>query len=454
MEELIQFELSKEFLEKLREAIRNRDDEFITNSLSDTNPADISAILDEYDAEDSKYVLDILPRETGAHVINGLDEDTRIRFLKHFTPREIAGYIDLLHSDDAVDILNEQPQHLRREIISYLENEEKVSYILELIRYDEDVAGGLMAKELIKANLNWTVDQCIEEIRRQAENIEKVYSVYVVDDRDKLLGRVDIKKLILSDSSHTVADLYEGNIVSVDAYMEEEEVAAIMAKYDFDSVPVVNMQGKLVGRITIDDIVDVITEQADENRQLMTGISEDVEEDDSIWKLSRARLPWLVIGLAGGIAGAQLIEIFEDDLVKVTAIAFFIPLIMATGGNVGIQSSSLVVQALATQPIFEENNWSRTIKAIIIAVLNGVLLAAFVFAFIFLINDDFKLALVVSLALLNVVVLSSFFGTMIPVVLNRMKINPALASGPFITTINDLVGIGVYFIVAHYLYNL
>lgn len=453
MEQLTQFEPTKEFLDSLKEAIDIRDDDNIRNIFENVNPADISITLHHFNTEDSKYVVELLEKEVGAEIINDLDEDTRTKFLKSFTPEEIAVYIDILESDDAVDILNEQAVRIREEIIAAMENEEKIGHILDLLRYEEDVAGGLMAKELIKANLNWTVDQCIDEIRRQAENVEKIYSVYVVDDQNRLLGRVGIKNLLLAQSTKKVMDIYDEDLEAVETYMPDEEVAAMMRKYDLDAVPVVNVQGKLMGRITIDDIVDLISEQAEEERQLMSGISEDVEEADSVWMLTRARLPWLVIGLVGGIIGAQFIEIFEKDLAQVTAIAFFIPLIIATGGNVGIQSSALIVQSLANPSIFSESILRRLVKVFLVALLNGILLAGLVFLFIYWLNSEAKLAIVVSSALFSVVVLASFLGTFIPLILDKMNINPALASGPFITTTIDLLGLAVYFLVAHQLYN-
>jgi len=351
-------------------------------------------------------------------------------------------------------ILNELPVKVREETIGGLTNEEKVGYILDLLRYDEDCAGGLMAKELIKANHNWSIIQTIEEIRRQAENVQKIYSVYVVDDNGILLGRVSLKQIILAQDSMKISEIFSDEVTSVPTYMDEEEVADIMRKYDLDAVPVVNVSGKLLGRITIDDIVDVITEQAEEERQLMSGISEDVEEDDSIWMLTRARLPWLVIGLAGGLIGAQFISVFEDDLKEITAIAFFIPLIIATGGNVGIQSSALVVQSLANPSPFEENQFQKLTKVLVVALINGILLAGFVFIFIMVLNQaDTRLATVVSTALFTVVLLASLLGTVIPMILDKMGINPALASGPFITTAIDLIGLAVYFLVVHILYS-
>lgn len=333
-------------------------------------------------------------------------------------------------------------------MLSGLDPELKVQ-VTELLRYEENVAGGLMAKELIKARYNWTVVQCVDEIRKQAENVDKFYTVYVVDEQDKLLGRVALQDLILSDARTLVADIYEKDIVSVPTYMEDREVAEIMRKYDLESVGVVNVQGRLVGRITIDDVVDVITEQAEAERQAMAGISEDVEEDDSVWRNTRARLPWLLIGIAGGLMNAKFMGLFENELARVTAIAFFIPLIQATGGNVGIQSSSLIVQSLANPDFVDEGLWNRLIKVFFVAILNGVVLAVLVFAANVVLFGEYKLSLVVSLALFSVIVFASFIGTITPLVLNQLNFNPALAAGPFITTMNDLLGLTVYFFIIH-----
>ncbi|MDH5604686.1 MAG: CBS domain-containing protein, partial [Cyclobacteriaceae bacterium] len=321
----MQFELSKEFLERFRGAINNREDDFIIKSLEGIKIADISALLEEFESIESKYVLDLLGQEVTAEIINNLEEDTRVKFLKAFDSGEIAEVIKELDSDDAVDIMNELQVKEREEVISLLDDKEKEKHIVELLRYDEDVAGGLMAKELVKANLNWTIVRTIEEIRRQAEKVEKIYSVYVVDNNGILLGRVSLKKIILANDTTKIKDIYDKDIISVETYMAEEEVAAIMRKYDLEAVPVVNVQGKLVGRITVDDILDVMQEMAEEERLLMTGITEDVEEDDSIWMLTRARLPWLVIGVFGGLLSAEFMGLFEKDIVAGAWIALFLP---------------------------------------------------------------------------------------------------------------------------------
>lgn len=451
MEEIIKFELTNEFRERFQQAVNEKDEAFIKDSLEGVNPADISTLLHEFNADDSKYVIDMLPSEQRAEIINDLDDDIREKFLKIFNSNEITQIMNHLDSDDAVDILNELPIKEREEIIANLDNREKEEHILDLLKYDEDVAGGLMAKELIKANLNWSVVQCIEEIRRQAENVQKVFSVYVVDDYDRLLGRVSLKRIILSDDNTFIADIYEPDLISVQTDMSEEEVAQIMRKYDLEAVPVVNVQGKLLGRITIDDVVDVITELAEEERQIMSGISGDVEEDDSVWMLTRARLPWLVIGVGGGFISAMLIGVFEDELLRITAIAFFIPLIQATGGNVGIQSSSIVVQSLANPSVFSDSFAKRLAKVFMVAALNGILLSLLVYGGNMISGGEQNLSIVVSIALFGVVLIASFMGTITPLVLNKLGFNPALASGPFITTTNDLLGLAIYFYTVHLL---
>jgi magnesium transporter len=446
----VDFELTKEFRDRFQQALDARDEEFVRTALAHVKPADIASLLYEFNPEESKYVLDLLPIEIQAEIVSDLDPDTRKKFLKVYPPSDIINFLNQLASDDTADILNELPIKEREEVLSGLEPELKVQ-VTELLRYEENVAGGLMAKELIKARYDWTVVQCVDEIRKQAENVNKFYTVYVVDERDKLLGRVALQDLIVSDARTLVADIYEKDIVAVETYLEDWEVAEMMKKYDLESVPVINVQGQLVGRITIDDVVDVITEQAEEERQIMAGISEDVEEDDSVWRNTRARLPWLLIGIFGGLMNAKFMGLFEAELARITAIAFFTPLIQATGGNVGIQSSSLIVQSLANPDFVDEGLWTRLVKVLFVALLNGVVLAVLVFGANVLLFGEYQLSLVVSLALFSVVVFASFIGTITPLILNRFNYNPALAAGPFITTMNDLLGLTIYFFTVHIL---
>lgn len=445
MKEFAEFELTKEFRDRFQQALDERDAAFIYSSLEEVNPADISALLYEFNDEESKYVLDLLSLQVRSKIINDLEPENRKTFLSIYSVEELTAIVNQLDSDDAADILNELPIKTSEEIIAGLDSDLR-SQVIDLLRYDENVAGGLMAKELIRARTNWTVVECIDEIRKQAEDVVKFYTVWVVDENDKLLGKLALQKLIISDAKTLVKDIYDDDITSVETYMEDREVAEVMKKYDLESVAVVNVQGQLVGRITIDDVVDVISEQAEEERQLMSGITEDVEEDDSLWKNVRARLPWLLIGIFGGMLSARFMGFFEQELAKVTAIAFFVPLIQATGGNVGIQSSGLVVQSLVNPGYLDEGIWKRLVKVFSVALLNGLLLSLIVLGSTYLFFNNNKLSIIVSFALFCVVLFSSFVGTITPIIINRLGFNPALASGPFITTTSDLLGLTIYFL--------
>jgi magnesium transporter len=446
------FELTREFLDKVEEAIEARDDSFVRQSLEDLYPADISNILYELEDKPAKYIIDLLDKEESAEIISNLDPYRRVDFLKLFDTAELAELINYIDSDDAADILNEQPGKVREEVIALLQNREKARYIIDLLHYEEDTAGGLMAKELVKCNINWSVVQCVDEIRRQAQKVEKVNSVYVVDDQGILKGRVSLKKLVLYKANTRVADIYDDDVISVESHQSAEEVAEIMERYDLESIPVVNVRGKLLGRITIDDIVDVIREQADLDRQAMTGLTGDAEDDDTVFASLKARLPWLMIGMAGGLLAARFMGFFEDEITVVPALAFFTTLIQGTGGNVGIQSSSVILQSLANKSVIETSTLQRLARVLLIGILNGLVLSLIVFAFnMLLLRTEFKLAIVVSIALISVVLVASFTGTVTPLILDKFGVNPAVATGPFITTANDILGIAVYFMTARML---
>ncbi|MEY3630976.1 MAG: hypothetical protein RL408_530 [Bacteroidota bacterium] len=447
------FELTKEFIEDVRLLIENQANEEILLKLDGLFPADITQILIELTTEEAKYIVLLIDTKIAAEIISTLDADDRKKFLKNFTSKEVAQYINVIDSDDAVDILNEQPVKVREEVIALLKDREQARFIIDLMHYDEDCAGGLMQKELIKINISQTVTECVEEIRKQAEDVEKVYSVYVIDDDGKLLGTVSLKKIILAKRGSKIADVYEDDeIVSVQTYASGEEVADLMQKYDLEAIPVVNIQGRLLGRITIDDVVDFITESAQEDIQVMAGISEDVEEDDSVWLLVRSRLPWLIGGMVGSFLAAKIIDRFDDTISLLPAISAFIPLIGSTGGNVGIQSSSLIVQSLADKSGLDTTLWKRLQKVLLVALINALIAAIFAFGCSLLVDSgQIMLSMTVSISLFAVVMLASLMGTITPLVLNQLKINPAVASGPFITTTNDILGYGVYFMIVYLL---
>ncbi|PMD98205.1 magnesium transporter [Siphonobacter sp. BAB-5405] len=449
------FELTKEYVERLSQAVELRDESTIRLELSDLFAADISVLLDELEGPEAHYILTLLDTETGAEILAEYDSDSRRELLKYFDSAEIARYVNILDSDDAVDLLKEQSVRIREEVIALIEDREQARFILDLLPYEPDTAGGLMQKELVKINVRQTVTECVEEIRRQAEDVEKVYTVYVVDDDQILLGIVSLKDIILAKRGSKIEQIYDDDVIYASTYDSAEDVAELMSRYDLDALPVVNVQKRLLGQITIDDVVDVITEQAQEDIAAITGVSEEVEEDDSVWKITRSRLPWLGIGMIGSLLAAKFLGIFEHDLLMmVPALALFIPIIGSTGGNVGIQSSSFMVQILSDKSALSGEFWPRMLKILTVAVLKGVLIAAFVFLITYLIlSHSLKLSMVVSISLMAVVLLSSFTGTVTPIILNRYGINPSVASGPFITTANDFLGYSVYFGIAYLLYH-
>jgi len=364
-----------------------------------------------------------------------------------FSVKEIAEELEELDTDDAADIVGELPDEMAEKVISQIEDREHAEDIVDLLRYDENSAGGLMAKELVQVNENWTVTQCVKEMRAQAENVTRVHSIYVVDNKDMLKGRLSLKDLLTVSTETHIKEVYIPKVDSVHVNEKPEEVAKIMSKYDLEAIPVVDELGRLVGRITIDDIVDVIREEADKDYQLAAGISQDVEADDSIWELTRARLPWLILGLFGGLGAAVIMGSFETIIDNAPEILFFTPLIAAMAGNVGVQSSAIIVQGLANDDL-KGSISNRLWKEMLLALLNGLILAALLLLFTWFWKGDFNTALAISISLIAVIVVAGLIGTFIPLFLDKRNIDPAIATGPFITTSNDIFGILIYFWIA------
>lgn len=449
----MRFELNKKFLEDLRLAIQAQDKSWINDQVLGLHFADIAEIIDELNNADAKYIYYMLDDDVQADVLMELEEEVRDRFLKSLSSKEIAEQLDNLDSDDAADILGELTDKEIQEVISQMEDDEAVDDIVDLLNYDEDTAGGLMQKEFIQAKLDWPVDRCIVELRRQAEDVEKVYTIYVVDKLNKLVGFLSLKRLLFAKPKTPISDLYQSkNIITVKTTDTHEEVARVIDKYNLDAIPVVDFQNKLVGRITIDDVVDIIKEEADRDFQLASGISERVESTASIWRVSRSRLPWLLIGMLGGVLGAQVISSFEGSISAIPALAFFIPLITAMGGNVGVQSSAIVVQSLARGSQFGSISL-KVGKEAGLGLLNGAICSSIIFG-IAALFENIKLAIVVSCSLFIVIVFAAIMGTLIPLFLNKYKIDPALATGPFVTTLNDVLGLFIHFSIGMFLYNI
>ena len=449
----MQFELTKQYLEKLNTAIGGGVENKVLVLIEGLHAADIAEILEEQSTKEATAFYALLPEELAAESLVELDEDTRERFLENISSEEIAEkIIENLDSDDAADIIGSLSEEKQDEVIAHIEDIEQAGDIIDLLNYDEDSAGGLMAKELVKVKVDWDVATCITEIRKQAEEVEKMYTVYAVDDNNILQGRISLKKLLLSPDSKKIKDLYNDDVILVQVDAAGEEVAQIMDKYDLVVIPVIDEIGRLLGRITIDDVVDLIREEAEKDYQMASGISENVESSDNAWVLTRARLPWLLIGLLGGILGAQVIEAYEGQIKIHPEMAFFIPLIAAMAGNVGVQSSAIVVQGLANNSLGLDGLWKRLFKELLVGLINGIVLSTLIFMYNFFFSDDLTLGIIVSISLLSVVVFAAIFGTLVPLMLDKYKIDPALATGPFITTVNDVFGLFLYLYIGYLMY--
>jgi len=449
----MQFELTKQYFTILRQAIEEANTTFLSQEMEKLHEADIADILDELSMNEAKYLFRFIDEEKAAEVMVELEDDVREKFLAALSSKEIADQvIDNIDSDDAADVIAELPENIKKEVISQIEDPEQASDIVDLLKYKEDTAGGLMAKELIVVNQNWTVTKCLREMRKQAEQMEDVYAVYVVDDHNFLLGLLSLNKMLVAPTNSIIADIFDKGVTSVVTETTSEEVANIMDKYDLIALPVVDKNGNLQGKITIDDVVEIIKEEAEKDYQMASGITEDIESSDKVWILSRARLPWLLIGLIGGIFGAKIIGIYEEDIKIYPQMAFFIPLIAAMGGNVGVQSSAIIVQGLANKTLGMESLFTKLLKEFGVALINGIICSALILAYNLFFSDSMALSMTVSVALLSVIIIAGLFGTLVPLLLDKYKIDAALATGPFITTINDILGLVVYFLIGRLMY--
>ncbi len=443
----MQFAISEDFLDKIIDLIEHEDRAQLTSILQDLHFADIAEIIDELNLEQAVFLVKLLDSQKTSEALMELDEAQRERVLNALSPKEIADELGEMDTDDAADILNDLPDDIAQEVINEMEDEQHAEDIVDLLRYDENSAGGLMAKELVKVNENWTVTGCVSEMRAQAENVTRVHSIYVVDNGNKLKGRLSLKDLLTSKESTPIKEVYIPKVDKVNVNTTGEEVARIMRKYDLEAIPVVDELDRLVGRITIDDIVDFITEEAEKDYQLASGISQDVEANDSIWDLTKARLPWLVLGLVGGIGAAAIMGRFEHMIAEHAILFLFTPLIAAMAGNVGVQSSAIIVQGIANDDL-KGSVGNRLLKEVLLAMLNGFILAILLFAYTFITEGGVLTAAAISVSLFAVIIVAGLIGTFVPLFLHKRGIDPALATGPFITTSNDIFGILIYFMIA------
>ena len=436
--------INNAYIQDLTVLIEKKKSEELIKIIESLHAVDIAEIIECLSSEYIKYFYDLVPEEVSANVLIELEDNTREDLLQGLSPREIAEeVIEKLATDDAADLIAEFTKKKKEAVLSHIEDIRHASDISDLLSCPEGTAGTLMEKELIQVNENWNTVQCLEEIRKQANNVKKVYSIYVVNNNNKLLGLISLRKLLLTERSTAIKDIMFTDIISIKTTEENEYVANVMQKYNLVVLPVVDDLGALIGRITFDDVMDVAKEEAEKDYQMASGISEDVESKDSIWELTRARLPWLLIGMLGGLIGAQVIGLFNIE--ENFELALFIPLIAAMGGNVGVQSAAIVVQGLANESLQMENIFHKLVKELAVGLLNGITCSAIILAASFALGYGIEISITVSLSLLVVIVFAALFGTIIPLTLQKYNIDPALATGPFITTINDVLGLFIYF---------
>ena len=443
------FELSKEIIQEISQLISNKKNKEIKKKVKEIHYADLAEIINELTFHESIYLIKLIDSDKTSDVLTELDEDVREKILERLSEKEIAGEIKELDSDDAADILSELSDEKQEKVISLIKDENITDNIRELLNYEEDSAGGLMAKELISVNENWSVLTCLREIRKQAKDITRVHSIYVLNKKKVLIGRLSLKDLITSPSKSKIKEIYIPKVDFVNVNDSADEVAKLMSKYDLEAIPVVNDKTELLGRITIDDIVDYIKDEAEEDYLLAAGISNDVEADDSILELTKARLPWLILGLFGGLGSVFILESFENIMAtkELRALFFYTPLIAAMAGNVGVQSSAIVVQGLANDQI-KGSLISRLIKEISLTLLNGIILSLIIIVFGLLINQSLEMSITISVSMILVIVVAALIGTSVPIILEKFGIDPAIATGPFITTGNDVIGILLFFYIA------
>jgi magnesium transporter len=449
-------DLNEKDIELIEEMIEHGDEVGARKVFSELHPADIAELFQDMSLKEAEWAFNLIDdKEKKADVLMELDEEDRKKLLEGMDPEQIGHFIDLLDTDDAVDLIQELDEEDRDEVIQNIEDMEQAGDIVDLLQYDEDTAGGMMGTELIKVNENLSMPDCLKEMRHQAEDLDDIYNVYVVDDEDRLKGVLPLKKMITHPSVSKIKHVMETDPMSVRADMPIVDVAIDFEKYDLVAMPVVDSIGRLVGQITVDDVMDEVREQSERDFQLASGISSDIDADDSVMAQTKARLPWLLIGIAGGILSSLILSGFEAQLAALTALAYFIPLIGGTGGNVGVQASAIVVQGLANGRLELKEFWTQMWKELRISLLNAIVISVAVCLYTVVTEPgDYALTCTVTASLFCVVIFSTVFGALVPLTLEKLKINPALATGPFIQITNDVVGLLIYVVMAMWMLSL
>ncbi len=442
--------MTQEFINHIKELIGKRDSVMLQEAVSRLHPADIAEICLELTTEQARFLYRQLDNETAADALIEMDEDLRNDLLEELPSEAIAKrFVNYMDTDDAVEIIRDMDEEKQEEVLSNIQDIELAGDIVDLLQYDEDTAGGLMSTEMVVVNGNWSMPECLKEMRQQAEELDDIYYIYVVDDDERLCGLFPLKKMITSPSVSKVKHVMETNVISVDVDTPIDEVTMLIEKYNLVAIPVVDKINRLVGQITVDDIMDEVREQTEHDQQITAGLTQDIETSDSVFVQSKARLPWLIIGMLGGIGSSLLLNCFTNTLGNHPEMALFIPLLAGMGGNVGTQSSAIAVQGLANNSLNPKHIFRHILKEMVVAIINATILSLMVYVYNFFMYGAVDIVtLAVPLSLFVVVLFASGFGTLVPMVLERININPAIATGPFIQIINDLSGMTFYMIIS------
>ena len=444
-----QFKINDELISKIKKLIEDKNRDKLLSSLADIHYADLAEIFELLGTTEVIFLVKIFDKQKIADALAEIDENLREIILEKLSAKEIAEKIVELDTDDATDVISELTEERQERVFSQIKDAELTDDIKELLKYDEDTAGGLMAKELVSVNENLSISKCLDEIRKQAKNVTRVHSIYVVDSKNRLKGRLSLKDVVTAKSRSKVKDIYIPNVDYVTVNQEGEDVAKIMSKYDLEAIPVTNKSKTLLGRITIDDIVDLIKDEADKDYQLAAGISSEVEVNDSIFQLTKARLPWLFLGLLGGLGSVFILKDFEQIMNQpdLRNLFFYTPLIAAMAGNVGVQSSAIIVQGLAND-LVKGSLLNRLFKEVGLSLINGFALSVILIIFGQIVNQDLSMSLTIAGSMMGVIIIAALVGTFVPIILDKQGIDPAIATGPFITTANDIFGIFLFFYIA------
>ena len=444
-----QFKIDDELISKIKKLIEDNNRDKLLSSLADIHYADLAEIFELLETTEVIFLVKIFDKQKIADALAEIDEDLREIILEKLSAKEIAEKIVELDTDDATDVISELTEERQERVFSQIKDAELTDDIKELLKYDEDTAGGLMAKELVSVNENLSISKCLDEIRKQAKSVTRVHSIYVVDSKNKLKGRLSLKDVVTAKSRSKVRDIYIPNVDYVTVDQEGEDVAKIMSKYDLEAIPVTNKRKTLLGRITIDDIVDLIKDEAEKDYQLAAGISSEVEVNDSIFQLTKARLPWLFLGLLGGLGSVFILKDFEQIMnqPELRNLFFYTPLIAAMAGNVGVQSSAIIVQGLAND-LVKGSLLNRLFKEVGLSLINGFALSVILIIFGQIVNQDLFMSLTIAGSMMGVIIIAALVGTFVPIILDKQGIDPAIATGPFITTANDIFGIFLFFYIA------